>query len=104
VIPSGAFTVALEFDQDNAGDPFAASVVHDGNGCQRVRTWCSRFREDGRAQCALGVTGDWVIYVKYRSLKVTASASPASVTFSNVPGNQTTCNHVEHQQHRLATR
>ena len=33
-IASGPFTVALEFNQDNASDPFAASVVHDGNGCQ----------------------------------------------------------------------
>ena len=94
VIPSGAFTVALEFDQDNAGDVFAPSVVHDGNGCQAGKNVVFAIPGGWQSACALGVGGDWVIYVKYRSLKVTAAASPTSVTFANVPGNQTTCNTV----------
>jgi FlgD Ig-like domain len=94
VIPSGAFTVALEFNTDNAGDPFAASVVHDGNGCQAGKNVVFAIPGGWQSACALGVTGDWVIYVKYRSLKVTASASPTSVTFTSAPGFQTTCNTV----------
>ncbi|HKW14906.1 MAG TPA: FlgD immunoglobulin-like domain containing protein [Candidatus Krumholzibacteria bacterium] len=94
VIPSGAFTVALEFNTDNAGDPFAASVVHDGNGCQANKNVVFAIPGGWTNACALGVSGDWVIYVKYRSLKVTAAASPPSVAFSGVPGFQTTCNTV----------
>jgi hypothetical protein len=93
-IASGPFTVALEFNQDNAGDPFAASVVHDGNGCQAGKNVVFAIPGGWQSACALGVTGDWVIYVKYRSLNVTAAASPASVAFSGVPGFQTTCNTV----------
>lgn len=94
VIPSGPFTVALEFNSDNAGDPFAASVVHDGNGCQGNKNVVFAIPGGWLNACALGVTGDWVIYVKYRSLNVTASASPPSVAFSGAPGNQTTCSTV----------
>jgi len=94
VIASGAFTVALEFNQDNAGDPFAASVVHDGNGCQAGKNVVFAVPGGWQSACALGVTGDWVIYVKYRSLNASAGASPASVSFSGAPGFQTTCNTV----------
>jgi hypothetical protein len=93
-IASGPFTVALEFNQDNAGDPFAASVVHDGNGCQAGKNVVYAIPGGWTNACSLGISGDWVIYVKYRSLKVTAAASPASVAFSGVPGFQTTCNTV----------
>jgi len=94
VIASGPFTVALEFNSDNAGDPFAASVVLDGNGCQANKNVVFAIPGGWQNACALGVTGDWVIYVKYRSLKVTAAASPPSVAFSGVPAFQTTCNTV----------
>ncbi|HET6463174.1 MAG TPA: FlgD immunoglobulin-like domain containing protein [Candidatus Krumholzibacteria bacterium] len=94
VIPSGSFMVALEFNSDNAGDPFAASVVHDGNGCQGGKNTVFAIPGGWQSACALGVTGDWVIYVKYRSLKVTAAANPPAVAFSGVPGNQTTCSTV----------
>jgi hypothetical protein len=94
VIPSGSFTVALEFNTDNAGDPFAPSVVHDGNGCQAGKNVVFAIPGGWQSACALGVTGDWVIYVKYRSLKVTAAASPATVTFATAPGFQTTCSTV----------
>lgn len=94
VIPSGSFMVALEFNSDNAGDPFAASVVHDGNGCQGGKNTVFAIPGGWQSACALGVTGDWVIYVKYRSLKVTAGATPPAVAFSGVPGSQTTCSTV----------
>ena len=95
VIPSGAFTVSLEFAQDNAGDIFAPSVVHDANGCTNGKNLVYAIPGGWTNACSLGVTGDWVIYVKYRSLAVTASASPAPVTFTNVPGYQTTCTTVD---------
>ena len=92
VINSGAFTVALEFAIDN--DFFSPSVVHDGNGCQGGKNVVFAIPGGWQNACALGVTGDWVFYVKYRSLNVTAGANPTSVTFSNVPAFQTTCNGV----------
>lgn len=93
-IESGPFTVTLEFFNTNAGDPFSPSVVHDGNGCQGGKNVVFAVPGGWSNACALGVTGDWVFYVKYRSLKVTAQGSPAQVVFSNIPGNQTTCNTV----------
>ena len=89
-VNSGPFIVALEFNQDNAGDFFAPSIVHDGNGCQAGKNVIFAIPGGWQSACAAGVTGDWVIYVKYRSLKVTAAASPATVAFSGVPGFQWT--------------
>jgi hypothetical protein len=92
IINSGSFTVSLEFSTDN--DFFSPSVVHDGNGCQAGKNVVFAIPGGWQNACALGVTGDWVFYVKYRSLNVVAGKNPASVAFSNVPAFQTTCNNV----------
>ncbi len=89
-IESGPFTVALEFMNENAGDPYAPSVYSDGSGCQSGKNVVYAIPGGWYNACSLGVSGDWVMYVKYRSLKVTAQGSPASVVFSNIPANQTT--------------
>ena len=94
VINSGAFTVTLEFQNPNAGDPFAPSVVHDGNGCQANKNVVYAVPGGWFNACALGVTGDWVFYVVYRSLKVTGTANPPRTVISNAPLNQTTCETV----------
>jgi len=91
MIPSGPFTVTLEFANDNAGNFFAPSVVHDGNGCQGGKNVIYANPGGWLEACSQGVTGDWVFYVKYRSLAATASANPTTVVFSSAPGNQTTC-------------
>jgi hypothetical protein len=74
VVGSGPFMVALEFLNDSAGDIFASSLVHDGNGCQPGR---NTVRVDGGGwndACALGVTGDWVFYIFYRKVGCTSGA------------------------------
>ncbi len=91
-IASGPFTVALEFFNANAGNPFAASVVSDGNGCQVGKNVV--YANGWNDACALGVTGDWVFYVKYRSLAVTGSANPVRTVFSNPPMSTTSCDTV----------
>jgi len=68
VIDSGPFTVALQLDQDNAGDIFAASLVHDGDGCQPGRNVVFAIPGGWRDACTLGVAGDWRFQVVYRSL------------------------------------
>ncbi|UCG52226.1 MAG: T9SS type A sorting domain-containing protein [Candidatus Latescibacterota bacterium] len=65
-IDSGPFTVTLEFLNSNAGDPFAPSVVHDGNGCQGGKNVVYAVPGGWNDACLLGVTGDWVFYVIYR--------------------------------------
>jgi hypothetical protein len=95
VIPSGPFTVTLEFFNTNVGDPFSPTVVNDGNGCQSGKNVIFAVPGGWLDACSAGVTGDWVFYVKYRSLNVTASASPAQVVFSSVPAFQTTCDTVQ---------
>jgi hypothetical protein len=94
VIASGPFTVTLEFFNGNAGNYFAPSVVHDGNGCQSGKNVIYAIPGGWLNACAAGVTGDWVFYVKYRSVKVTGGANPVRTVFSNPPLAQTTCDTV----------
>ncbi len=93
-IASGPFTVTLEFNNPNAGDIFAPSVVHDGNGCQSGKNVIYAVPGGWMNACAAGVTGDWVFYVKYRSLKVTGGPNPVRTVFSQPPLSQTTCETV----------
>lgn len=65
-IAGGPFTVTLEFFNSNAGDPFAPTVVHDGNGCQSGKNVVYAIPGGWTDACLLGVTGDWVFYVIYK--------------------------------------
>lgn len=84
-VASGPFTVTLEFYNTNANDFFSGTVVHDGNGCQAGKNVVFAIPGGWSDACALGVTGDWVFYVVYRSCNSTgvddgpfvASTSPA---------------------------
>lgn len=73
-IDSGPFAVTLEFRNANAGNIFAPSVVSDGNGCQAGRNVVRLDTGSWSDACALGVTGDWVIFVVYRPCVGTADA------------------------------
>ena len=66
IINSGPFMVALQFANSNAGDPFAPTVIHDGNGCQAGKNTIFAIPGGWLSACAAGVTGDWVFYVTYR--------------------------------------
>ncbi len=68
IIDSGPFMVTLEFLNENAGDPFSPTVVHDGNGCQLGKNTVFVIPGGWNDACLLGVTGDWVFYVFYRKL------------------------------------
>ncbi len=93
-IESGPFTVMLEFYNANAGDYFAGTVVNDANGCQPGKNAIYAIPGGWMDACSAGVSGDWLFYVKYRSLNVTASGSPTQTVFSNIPFNQMTCDTV----------
>jgi hypothetical protein len=93
-IESGPFTVTLEILNENVGNFFAPSLVHDGNGCQSGENVIFAIPGGWQNACTAGITGDWVFYVKYRSLKVTAAGNPTEITFSNIPVNQATCDTV----------
>jgi hypothetical protein len=73
-IDSGPFTVTLEFLNNNAGDPFAPSMVHDGNGCQSGKNVVYAIPGGWFSACALGVTGDWVVFAVYRQVNCGAGA------------------------------
>ncbi len=60
------FTVTLEFLNDNANDFFAPTIVHDGNGCTPTRNVVKAIPGGWFDACALGVSGDWVVYAVYR--------------------------------------
>jgi len=65
-VSSGPFTVTLEFLNDNAGNFFAPSVVHDGAGCDSGENVVFAIPGGWFDACALGVSGDWVFFVVYR--------------------------------------
>ena len=62
----GPFSVTLRFLNDNAGDFFAPSVVHDGNGCTPGASLVKAIPGGWADACNLGVTGDWVFFIVYR--------------------------------------
>ena len=66
VANTSPFTVTLEFANQNAGNPFAPSVIHDGNGCQPGKNVIFAIPGGWLDGCAAGVTGDWVFYAIYR--------------------------------------
>jgi len=68
VLNSGPFTVALEFLNTNSGgNIFTPSVVDDGNGCQLGKNVVFVIPGGWNDACPLGVNGDWVFYVDYRT-------------------------------------
>jgi hypothetical protein len=91
IVPSGPFTVALEFLNSNAGDPFSPTVVHDGNGCQAGKNVVYAIPGGWQDACVLGVTGDWVIHVVYRQVTCGAATLSGSVPDgATVPGTPLT--------------
>jgi hypothetical protein len=81
-IDSGPFTVTLEFMNDNAGDIYAPSMVHDGNGCQAGKDVVYAIPGGWYSACALGVTGDWVVYAVYRQVNCGAGVDGEMVVSS----------------------
>jgi hypothetical protein len=65
-VESGPFTASLEFLNQNSGDLFAPSVVHDANGCQAGKNAVYAQPGGWSDACGLGVSGDWVMFVVYR--------------------------------------
>lgn len=91
-IGSGPFTVTLEFANDNAGNNLMPSVAHDGNGCQAGRNVVYTATGGWQDAKALGFTGDFVFYIRYRTINsVVATAEPMEVNFLNVPDGETRC-------------
>ena len=85
IVDSGAFAVTLKFLYENAGDPFAPSMVHDGNGCQIGKNVVYAIPGGWADACLLGVTGDWVIYVIYRQVDCTTGISEEHIVLNGAP-------------------
>jgi hypothetical protein len=84
IVNSGSFTVTLKFLNANAGDPYAPSVVHDGNGCQAGKNVVYAIPGGWYSACALGVTGDWIVYAVYRQVNCGGGVGD-DLTTSNQP-------------------
>jgi len=85
-ISSNPFTVTLEFANDNVGDPFSATMVHDGNGCTGGKNVVKAIPGGWFNACALGVTGDWLVQVVYRPLNCDGPAEIYCVSNANSAG------------------
>ena len=66
IVNGGPFTVTLEFLNDNVGDPFAPTTVHDGNGCQAGKNVIKAIPGGWSDVCSLGLSGDWLFHIVYR--------------------------------------
>ena len=64
----GPFTVALEFQNQNANSQTASSVVDDTNGCTAGQNAIFTIPGGWSDACQAGVQGDWVMFVEYRCL------------------------------------
>jgi hypothetical protein len=80
IVDSGPFTVTLEFLNSNAGDIFAPSMVHDGNGCQSDKNVVYAIPGGWYDACVLGVGGDWVVYAVYRQVNCCAGVGEQIAT------------------------
>lgn len=83
-ITSGAFTVTLEFLNENAGNTYAPSMVHDGNGCQGGKNVVYAVPGVWYDACLLGVGGDWIVFAVYRQVNC-ESGVPEELVTANVP-------------------
>ena len=111
IVNSGPFMVALEFANANAGDAFAPTVIHDGNGCQAGKNTIFAIPGGWLSACAAGVTGDWVFYVTYRrvncqiGVETMVSEVPAAILFAPRPNPSragTSCDFVVPQSGRVS--
>jgi hypothetical protein len=66
IVTSPTFTVTLRFANTNNVPPYPPSMVHDGNGCTTGRNAIKVSGIGWFSGCALGVSGDWLVYVKYK--------------------------------------
>jgi hypothetical protein len=82
-IDSGPFTVTLEFLNDNAGNIYAPSMVHDGNGCQAGKNVVYAIPGGWYDACLLGVTGDWVVYAIYRQVNCGAGVGGEMIALND---------------------
>ena len=73
IVNSGPFMTSLEFFNNNAGDIFSPSVVHDGSGCIVGRNSVFAIPGGWNDACALGVTGNWLFHVVYRQADCSAN-------------------------------
>jgi hypothetical protein len=84
-VATGPVTVTLEFLNQNAGDPFAPSVVHDGNGCQLTKNVVKAIPAGWSDACPLGVTGDWVFFMVYRRTDCNQIGVGEEIVTANLP-------------------
>jgi len=70
-VTSGPFTIALEFFNQSSDDFFASAPMHDANGCQPGKNVVYTLPGTWFDACALGVTGDWVMFAVYRTVTST---------------------------------
>ncbi len=84
-IDDGSFAVTLEFFNDNAGNIFASTMVHDGNGCQPGKNVVYAIPGGWYDACALGVTGDWVVYVVYRQVDCDTAVGEEQIMYAGTP-------------------
>jgi hypothetical protein len=75
----------LEFAWDNAGDVYAPTLVHDGNGCQGGVNLINAIPGGWMDACTAGISGDWVFHLVYRQVNCLSGVDDQEYTVTNVP-------------------
>ncbi len=88
LITSSQVSATVTFLNQNAGDIFAPSIVHDSNGCVTGRNLILASPGGWADACLLGVAGNWVVELVYcargqlsgvRGEEYTLTSSPTAV-------------------------
>jgi hypothetical protein len=85
IIDTAPVAATLEFAWPNAGNIYAPTLVHDGNGCQAGMNLIYAIPGGWMDACGAGVTGDWVFHLVYRQVDCVSGVSDGEYTVTSSP-------------------
>jgi len=85
IIESAPVSATLQFLWANAGNTYAPTLIHDGNGCQSGVNLVKAIPGGWLDACALGVSGDWIFHLVYRQVNCLSGVDDREYTVTNVP-------------------
>jgi hypothetical protein len=84
-VQSPPVAATLQFQVSNAGDFYAPTMVHDGNGCLSGMNLIKAIPGGWMDACNAGITGDWVFHLIYRQVNCLSDVDDREYTVTNVP-------------------
>ena len=85
VIPVSPVSATLQFQQSNANDIYAPTLVHDGNGCTAGMNLIKAIPGGWMDACGAGISGDWVFHLVYRQVNCLSGVDDREYLVTTVP-------------------